>query len=315
MRTLWMTLLLAAGCGTSPTTPVAAPAAKKQAPGTATRLAADPRIGVYTSSPWGFSTSSYWIEGPEGLVFVDTQFLPSAAGESIEQAEKLTGKPVKLAIVLHPNPDKFNGTKTFQSAKHGIRVVTSQQVAALIPAIHTQRHGGFYQDHQPDYPNETPAPEVFGDATTELSAGGVTVKAHVLPGFGCSKAHVVVEFDGHVFPGDLVAHGHHAWMEIGASTAWLERLNEIKALKPRFVHPGRGASGGPERLDDQIAYLEFVRAELAAKRSLGREVGVKAVIQAIEAKYPDYGHRYFLQIGVPREWVQREEEAKATICR
>jgi glyoxylase-like metal-dependent hydrolase (beta-lactamase superfamily II) len=305
MRTLWMTLLLAAGCGTSPTTPVAAPAAKKQVPGTATRLAADPRIGVYTSSPWGFSTSSYWIEGPEGLVFVDTQFLPSAAGESIEQAEKLTGKPVKLAIVLHPNPDKFNGTRTFQD--RGIRVVTSQQVAALIPAIHTQRHGRFYQDHQPDYPNETPAPEVFGDATTELSAGGITVKAHVLSGPGCSKAHVVVEFDGHVFPGDLVAHEHHGWLEIGETPAWRQRLGEIKAWSPRFVHPGRGTSGGPERLAAMDAYLAFAIERVAAQRAQGLTMkpGVAAVIAEIKEKFPGYGHTYFLQIGVPAEWKRQ----------
>src|SRR3954454_20682508 len=72
--------------------------------------AGDPRVGTYVSSPWGFSTSSYWIEGPTGLVVIDTQFLPSAAEEMLAWAEQTTGKKVVLAIVLHPNPDKFNGT-------------------------------------------------------------------------------------------------------------------------------------------------------------------------------------------------------------
>lgn len=28
------------------------------------------RIGTYVSSTWGFSTSSYWIEGPTGLILI-----------------------------------------------------------------------------------------------------------------------------------------------------------------------------------------------------------------------------------------------------
>lgn len=284
------------GCGAVPVPPPRRDAAE------AFRFPADPRVGVYISTAHGFRTSSYWVEGPEGLVFIDTQFLPSAAAESIVAAEKLTGKPVKLAVVLHPNPDKFNGTKTFQD--RGIRVVTSKQVAELIPAIHTQRHGRFYADHQPDYPNEAPAPEVFGDATTELTAGGVTVKAHVMPGPGCSKAHVVVEFDGHVFPGDLVAHAHHGWLEIGETLAWRDRLRELQAWRPGFVHPGRGRSGGIERLTEMDAYLAFVTERVAARRAEGQAMkpGVVAAIADIKEKFPGYGHPYFLQIGVPAEW-------------
>lgn len=40
------------------------------------RFYGDPRVGTYISSTWGFSTASYWIEGPTGLVLIDTQFLP-----------------------------------------------------------------------------------------------------------------------------------------------------------------------------------------------------------------------------------------------
>jgi glyoxylase-like metal-dependent hydrolase (beta-lactamase superfamily II) len=72
----------------------------------------DPAVGTYVSKPWGFNTSSYWIEGPKGLVVIDTQFLPSAAAEAVHWAEKLTSKKATHALVLHANPDKFNGTET-----------------------------------------------------------------------------------------------------------------------------------------------------------------------------------------------------------
>ena len=55
----------------------------------------------------------------------------------VAAAEKATGKKVSTAIVLHPNPDKFNGTAALQA--RGIDVITSRQVRELIPAVHQIR--------------------------------------------------------------------------------------------------------------------------------------------------------------------------------
>ena len=136
-----------AGCATTASSPstAAQPAASEEVSpwkGTWERFEADPRVGRYTSIPWGFSTASYWIEGPEGVVLIDTQFLPSAAEEALTIAEQVTGKKVVMAVVLHANPDKFNGTAVYQA--RGIDVVTSAQVLALIPGIHEKRTRAFY---------------------------------------------------------------------------------------------------------------------------------------------------------------------------
>lgn len=269
--------------------------------GKVARFAGDARIGVYVSIPWGFSTSSYWIEGPDGLIAIDTQFLPSAAEEMITAAEAMTGKKVKLAIVLHANPDKFNGTATFQ--RRGIRVVTSAQVLALIPSIHEKRLKAFHERYQPDYPRELPQPAAFGDRSAELTEAGVTVKAHVI-GPGCSEAHVVIEFDGHLFPGDLIANGAHSWLEIGRTDAWLDRIGEMRAHKARFIHPGRGPSGGPELLDQEDRYLRKVIELVAAehprlppdKEAIGRAK------KRIQEAYPDLDLPVFLNIGIPAEY-------------
>jgi glyoxylase-like metal-dependent hydrolase (beta-lactamase superfamily II) len=264
----------------------------------------DARVGTYVSSPWGFSTASYWIEGPEGLILIDTQFLPSAAEEFVNWAEQVTGKKAKLAIVLHPNPDKFNGTSVLR--KRGIRVVTSEQVKALIPHVHEIRTRAFLSRYQPDYPTELPQPESFGAATTELSAGGVTVKAHVM-GPGCSEAHVVVEYEGHLFPGDMVANDAHSWLEIGKTDEWLKRLEEMKALKPKYVHPGRGPSGGVGLLDQEKAYLERVIAEVAVEKPQGEasDEALERIKSRVVAAYPGLGFDIFLRIGLPAEWKRQ----------
>ncbi len=264
----------------------------------------DGRVGTYVSSWKGFRTSSYWIEGPEGLVFIDTQFLPSAAEEMIALAEQGTGKKAVLAIVLHPNPDKFNGTAVFQ--KRGIRVITSSAVLSRIPAVHQLRLGWFFDQFKPDYPSEEPRPESYGDqSVAEIKAAGLTLKARSL-GPGCSAAHVVIEFEGHAFVGDLVTQGFHSWLELGLLDPWLSRLSEIKALRPRFVHTGRGGSGGPELLDAEELYLKSVQKIIAEQRRISKGVYSEQVADQILGRitglYPSYFYPKFVENGIEESW-------------
>lgn len=267
------------------------------------------KVGFYVSRPWSFSTSSYWIEGENGLIVIDTQFLPKESVEFVDLAERVTGKRVMLAIVLHANPDKFNGTKALQ--ERGVHVVTSEQVKALIPAVHEKRVAAFYPRYKHDYPLELPAPESFGRGTMELAAGGVTVKAHVL-GPGCSEAHVVVEHEGHLFAGDLVASKSHSWLEIGRTDEWLLRVTEMEALSPSRVHPGRGPSGGPELLKEQRRYLEKVIELVAAEKPVGEPdaAALARVKEKMEQLYPEHRFSVFLRLGLPAEWRRQASASR-----
>jgi glyoxylase-like metal-dependent hydrolase (beta-lactamase superfamily II) len=266
----------------------------------------DPRVGSYVSSWDGFHTSSYWIEGPTGLILIDSQFLLSAAAEFVDFAERTTGKKAVLAIILHPNPDKFNGTEVFQ--RRGIRVVTSAEVLAAIPAVHKLRTEWFYERFKPDYPAVEPRPESFGSVTTDLTAGGITVKARVL-GAGCSSAHVVVEYDGHVFVGDLVTQGFHSWLELGLLEEWLKRLDEIAALKPSVVHTGRGGSGADDLIDREKQYLrsviKIVRAHHPRQGSELSDALSAKILAEIVARYPAYDYAKFVENGLDAVWAKQ----------
>ncbi len=286
-------------------TPSSAPAA-----GTWSRIPSAPRVGRYVSSAWGFSTVSYWLEGDDGVVLVDTQFLPSATEELLAIAERETGKPVVAAIVLHANPDKFNGTATLQA--RDIEVLTSAQVIDQIPEVHAKRLAAFGERYAPDYPTERPRPSSFGDHDLTLERAGLRLRLHVL-GPGCSAAHVALSWEGHLFVGDLVASGVHSWLELGLSHEWRQRVSELRALQPTHVHPGRGASGGPELLVAQDEYLrrvqELVEGEHAALTKGGHtpsedEVdGALARVRAtLEREHPDHGFAVFLALGLPAEW-------------
>jgi glyoxylase-like metal-dependent hydrolase (beta-lactamase superfamily II) len=258
-------------------------------------------VGTFVSDGPSFFTSSYWIEGPQGLILIDTQFLPSGAEKSVAWAEKLTGKKVVLAVVLHPNPDKFNGTAALQ--KRGIKVITSEQVKAAIAPVHTLRKDWFYDSYKPDYPVDAAVPESFGSSTQEISAAGTKIKLHVM-GRGCSEAHVVAEWNGHLFPGDLVTNGFHSWLELGYVDEWIKRIDELRALEAKQIHPGRGASGDEELLDKQAEYLQQVVAIVKAEKPKGpADPRVLQKIQAkIEAKHPDYLYTKFVENGLEALW-------------
>lgn len=294
---------LACSTARPPATPAAAPAPVQGL----VRDTGDPHVVAWVSSPWTFSTTSYVIDAPEGLVLIDTQFLPRESLAFVDAAERATGKKAVAAVVLHANPDKFNGTEALKA--RGIRVITSSQVRALIPQVHEKRLRAFGERYKPDYPLDVPAPEVFGDATMTLPLAGTTVTLHVV-GPGCSAAHVVLEWNGNVFAGDLVANGAHSWLEIGETLEWQKRLDEMAALAPRRVHPGRGLSGGPELLTAERAYLDDVIEAVAAARQAGR--GTRQAKATILAKHPSLRFPVFLELGLPAEWRRQEEAAETT---
>jgi glyoxylase-like metal-dependent hydrolase (beta-lactamase superfamily II) len=286
--------------------------AKKKAAVTLVHAADDAaaRIGTYVSSDEGFRTNSYWIEGDKGLVVIDTQFLLSAAEELIDHAEKSTGKKVVLAIVLHPNPDKFNGAAVFN--KRGIKVITSAQVLAKIPAVHELRKTWFYDDYKPDYPADAPKIESFGDKTQTLKVEGLELKLHVL-GKGCSAAHVVVEHAGHIFPGDLVTNDYHSWLELGYLEEWIDLMAQLKALAPDVVHPGRGPAGGAGLLEQEQAYLKTVLRLVREARPSGppTEKKLEALQAKIESAYPGYRYPLFVGNGLGEIW-KRQQAARAS---
>jgi glyoxylase-like metal-dependent hydrolase (beta-lactamase superfamily II) len=289
MKSLFLIAFLLAGCACKP--------ARLLPPNAAVTLAPDGgAVGTYVSSWNGFRTSSYWIEGPTGLILIDTQFLLSAGDEFVNWAEKATGKKVVLAIVLHPNPDKFNGTAHLQA--RGVRVITSAQVLEKIPAVHKLRLGWFYDRFKPDYPLEQPKPESFGDRDTEIEAAGVKLKLRVL-GEGCSGAHVVAQYGDHVFVGDLITIGFHSWLELGLLDQWLARLDEIRNMKPKFVHTGRGGTGDGSSIDNEEAYLtdviEIVKSHHPQRKPL-REETREEIVDEIRGRYPTYDFPLFLKV-------------------
>lgn len=261
----------------------------------------DAKVGNFVSSESGFSTLTYWIEGPTGLILIDTQFLLSMAEKAIATAEKHTGKKVVAAFVLHPNPDKFNGVEVFK--KHNIRVITSKAIMKEIPAVHELRKSWFYDRFKPDYPVNAPVIETVenspGKKDLKMTLAGTEVTLHFL-GKGCSEAHLAIEWNKHLFVGDLVTNDYHSWLELGFVEEWIKRIQELQALQPSWVHPGRGPGGDYSLLDQQLHYLKTVDkiTKTVTKKIKNPEKATEALESQIIAAFPGYRNEIFVSNGV-----------------
>jgi Metallo-beta-lactamase superfamily len=246
-------------------------------------------VGIYTAPAKSFSTASYWIEGREGVVLIDTQFLPKEGIAAVEL--------------------KFNGTYLLQ--QRGIKVITSAQVAALIPAVHAIRWSWFGVEYAPDYPKDAAKPEVFGDRSVDLVIDGLAMTLHVL-GKGASGAHVVAQYKESVFVGDLINPNNHAWLELGYIGEWLTRLEEVRGMRAATVYPGRGQVGGAGLIQGQADYLKQVRQWVHAEFVPGEKSELswltkQRLQRKIESTYPQLGYPIFMRDGLPAVWKNEQK--------
>lgn len=286
-------LLLLTACTDSPQAPAAAEK----------NISPNYRIGHFMSPERGRFANSYWIEGPQGLILIGTQFLPEYARQAVDIAESYTGKKVVLAIVLHASPDQFNGVATLQ--QRGIRVASSAPVVEGIAAADEQARQRFALVYGEAYPEHAALPEASWTKTTVFEAAGLQLKLLVIRA-GQSPAHLLVDLDHHLFVGDLVNQGYHADLQLGQSKAWLERLEEMDRFgEARVIHPGHGyAMAAGDLLPQQRRYLQaFQRA--VADRYAGAAIedrDVKVISEQIQQAYPDYGLVDVLAPGIRAEW-------------
>lgn len=264
----------------------------------------DYRIGVYTSRS-GRGSNSYWVEGPKGVVLIDTQFLLSDAAEFVDIAESVTGKKVVMAIVLHASPDRFNGVSILKERK--IPVVSAAQVVDEIPAAHERASRRYAAQFPGDYPTELVLPEVRWTQTRLFDAAGLRFKAYVIRE-GVSEAHLLVGLDDQLFVGDLVVYKYHADMQLGKSQHWLQRLEEIRRFSDaRVIFPGKGYAMAAESLiNHQQAYLTAVQKVIAEFYTGGRisDPDVKEIQGRITHQFGGYGDADLLPAGIRAEWEQ-----------
>jgi glyoxylase-like metal-dependent hydrolase (beta-lactamase superfamily II) len=278
-------------------------------------------IGTFTSDAAGFDTHSFYYDTGKEVVVFDAQFTPTLAKKVIDQIHGQTSSPITYLVVLHPNPDKFNGAPEFQ--KIGAKVVASQATTKAIPGVHAYKKYYFvnvakmFTDET--YPAEAKVDVTFqGHYSLPLSAGAVELSELSSAGVSSTQTVAWVPSQKALFVGDLVHHEAHAWLEGGIVNGkatpdlpgWRKDLAELSAFEGATVFGGRGeAAPVEEAVPAQLAYLDGMEklvtdyvAQLGAAKSelSGEKAGAhyKAIAGLAAKRFPDDKLPYLVEYGV-----------------
>ncbi len=210
------------------------------------------------------------IEMSDYLVVVDANF-PSGARRVMEDARKVSSKPVKFVFDTHHHGDHLYGNPVW--TKMGAVTIAYQGVADELkryePArwrdtAKSRKDVGELNLSAPEPPQKTftKSPYVMSDATRRL-------EFHF---FGWAHTRG----DGFVYlpkekvlcTGDAVTNGPYNYTADGNIGNWPNVISNAQKLDVRYVLPGHGASGGRELLEGQKQFfIELRNAVQSAVKS------------------------------------------------
>jgi glyoxylase-like metal-dependent hydrolase (beta-lactamase superfamily II) len=198
---------------------------------------------------------------------IDANF-PSGAQEVLPKIRAQTDRPIRFVFDTHHHGDHAYANQFWQ--EQGAVIVGHEGVLAEMKRVETGYFGttpGSWEGlakGRPDVAQSKfrppsllfPRELILADRQhrVELRHFGV---AHTRgDGFAWLPAERIL------FTGDACVNGPYNYMGDGHSGDWVSTLEKARALNPRLVCPGHGRMGGPEVLDQQIAYLKALRAEV-----------------------------------------------------
>jgi glyoxylase-like metal-dependent hydrolase (beta-lactamase superfamily II) len=262
-----------------------------------------PTIHTATASPAGILVNGYLIEGPTGVVAVDSALTVSDAKALRARLDAL-GKPLVAVLLTHGHPDHYNGVGALVEGRSEVPIYSTAQVAQVIRESDAAKEAQW----KPMFGAEWPAARTFPNREVKdgesLTLDGLRWTVRALgPGESHADSYWVLEADKrYVFLGDIVLHGVHAYVSDGHTTEWLANLRRVAAAESQAetFFPGHGPAGGAALLDWQQRYLEAYREEVARLRAGSTQLTAEqkaALQQAMKARYPEAGLDFLIGLG------------------
>ena len=138
-----------------------------------------------------------------------------------------------------------------------------------------------------------PPPDILFDRELKLDLGGVAARLMWFgPGHTRGDEMVFVEPDSVLLPGDIVENKLVPTMPNADASpkGWLNTLDKIEPLKPRFIVPDHGPLGDGSLIARERAFLlELQNRALELKRkSVPVEDAARQMVNEFKARYPDW---------------------------
>ncbi len=280
---------------------------------TASTTNAPPSGGIvhqFTQGTAGGKANCYWFETRNGPVVVDVPLTTT------EAKHLLGGMPHPYRIyITAAKPERFGSLA--EMTKPDVPVYTTPAVATEIKNHGDQRLGRLRATVGDEVPTHAEPPVPAIEERTHDMLDEIEVELIPLgPAESEASLAVYLPKTGELIAGDVVAGHEHVDLTWGRSVVWQDRIAELKALEPKLVYPGHGTPGGPELLDQTLAYLKAFHEIVASHVKPGAPARISAtdaagIKQQIMARFPNLGRPELLDKSIPAEYAVQLAAAPA----
>jgi glyoxylase-like metal-dependent hydrolase (beta-lactamase superfamily II) len=276
-----------AGCATANTKPTSLP---------------NGLVRLYKQGRGAGGANLFWVETPAGPVLVDVPLRNSEA----KRFRSSIIVPYRIYI-SSSKPERFASLARMREGD--INAYTTPALATEIRNVGDQRLSTLHREYGDDVPAHVEPPSPAVEERTHDMVGEVEMELLPLgPAETETSLALFLPKTGELITGDLVAGQEHLDLTWGRSVVWQDRLQELKALEPKFIYPGHGTPGGPELLDENIAYLKAFHDFVAERVKPGAPAKVSpadlsAIKQQMVARFPKYGREELLDRSIAGEYA------------
>jgi glyoxylase-like metal-dependent hydrolase (beta-lactamase superfamily II) len=256
------------------------------------------------------------VVGDDAVMVIDTQATPAMAQDVIRRIREVTDKPIKYVVLSHYHAVRVLGASAYQPE----HIIASQDTRDLIvergeqdKASEIGRFPRLFQNVESVPPGMTWPTMTFTGRMT-LWLGKLEVQLIQL-GRGHTKGDTVVWLpqDKVLFSGDLVEFDATPYAGDAYFQDWPKTLDNIAAMKPQALVPGRGAAlqGAADvarGLEGTRAFIADLYASVKAGAAAGKDL--RAVYkETFDKLQPKYGHWVIFNHCMPFDVTRAYDEA------
>jgi glyoxylase-like metal-dependent hydrolase (beta-lactamase superfamily II) len=256
------------------------------------------------------------VIGDDAAMVIDTQATPVMAQDVIRRIREVTDKPIKYVVLSHYHAVRVLGASAYQPQ----HIIASQDTYDLIvergeadKASEIGRFPRLFRNVE-SVPAGLTWPTITFKGEMTLWLGKLEVKLLQL-GRGHTKGDTVVWLPGErtLFSGDLVEFDATPYAGDAYFQDWPQTLDNVAALKPLALVPGRGAAlKGEQQVAQGLAGTKAFVSELFASVKAGAAQGkdLNAVYrETYERLKPKYGQWVIFDHCMPFDVTRAYDEA------
>jgi glyoxylase-like metal-dependent hydrolase (beta-lactamase superfamily II) len=259
------------------------------------------------------------IIGDDAVMVIDTQATPVMAQDVIRHIRQITDKPIKYVVMSHYHAVRVLGASAYM-AEGGEQIIASRDTYDLVV-----ERGQFDKDSEigrfprlfqnvESVPDGLTWPTMTFTGKMSIWLGKLEVQLIQL-GRGHTKGDTVawIPSEKILFSGDLVEFDATPYAGDAYFKDWPQTLDNLAALKPEKLVPGRGASlQTPEQVQAGLeGTRDFIR-ELYSSVEAGAKAGQdlrKVYEDTFKKLQPKYGHWVIFNHCMPFDVTRAYDEA------